>query len=106
MENKILVTGSAGFIGFHLIKGLLDLGYKIIGIDNINDYYDPILKFNRLRALDEFVNQRGFEHNYEFIKLDISDDKRLIELFERNNFSIVVNLAAQAGVRFSIENPN
>lgn len=105
MENKILVTGSAGFIGFHLIKGLLDLGYKIIGIDNINDYYDPILKFNRLRALDEFVNQRGFEHNYEFIKLDISDDKRLIELFERNNFSIVVNLAAQAGVRYSIEKP-
>lgn len=103
--KKILVTGSAGFIGFHLTKALLDKGFDVVGIDNLNDYYDPQLKLDRLDNLDEFVKDRKLSGCYEFIKLDISDHIALGQLFENFKFQIVINLAAQAGVRYSLENP-
>jgi len=105
MDKKVLVTGSAGFIGFHLVKALLVVGYEVVGIDNLNDYYDPRFKQDRLNNLDEFVKDRELSGRYEFIKLDISDPVALGQLFENFQFHIVVNLAAQAGVRYSLENP-
>jgi UDP-glucuronate 4-epimerase len=103
--KKILVTGSAGFIGFHLVKGLLKLGFDVVGIDNLNNYYDPQLKVNRLEDLNTFVSEKNFESIYQFTKLDISDGSSLKNLFTKHKFDIVVNLAAQAGVRYSLENP-
>ena len=103
--KKILVTGSAGFIGFHLTKSLLGRGFSVVGIDNLNDYYDPQLKQDRLNSLDEFIHQRDLTGRYEFLKIDISDDKALEKLFKDFDFNIVINLAAQAGVRYSLENP-
>ena len=103
--KKILVTGSAGFIGFHLTKSLLDRGFSVVGIDNLNDYYDPQLKLDRLDSLDEFIQQHNLTGHYEFLKIDISDDKALKKLFKNSDFDIVINLAAQAGVRYSLENP-
>ncbi|MFV8291711.1 GDP-mannose 4,6-dehydratase [Aerococcus viridans] len=97
--KKILITGIAGFIGSHLGKQLLKNGHKVIGIDNLNDYYEINLKFERLKTISDF-------NNFTFIKGDISDKKFIFDLFEENNFDIVVNLAAQAGVRYSIENPD
>lgn len=99
MSKTVLVTGAAGFVGAFLSKELLDQGHKVIGIDNLNDYYDVKLKEERLKGLEP-------EANFEFIKLDISDKERLLELFEKERPEIVVNLAAQAGVRYSIENPD
>lgn len=99
---NILVTGAAGFIGFHLIKALLDKKCSIVGIDNINDYYDPNLKNSRLQILNE-MSSIG---NFRFIKLDLADHDAISNLFAENNFDIVINLGAQAGVRYSIENPN
>ena len=99
---NILVTGAAGFIGFHLIKALLDKKCSIVGIDNINDYYDPNLKNSRLQILNE-MSSIG---NFRFIKLDLADRDAISNLFDENNFDIVINLGAQAGVRYSIDNPH
>lgn len=99
---NILVTGAAGFIGFHLIKALLDKKCSIVGIDNINDYYDPNLKNSRLQILNE-MSSIG---NFRFIKLDLANRDAISNLFDENNFDIVINLGAQAGVRYSIDNPH
>lgn len=99
---KILVTGAAGFIGFHLILKLLSRGDEIIGIDNLNDYYDPALKKSRLNL----IAKHSKSTNFKFIKMDISDRYLMEQLFVSNSFDIVVNLAAQAGVRYSLENPH
>ena len=99
MSNTYLVTGSAGFIGYYLSKRLLSEGHIVIGLDNLNDYYDVNLKKTRLDLLS------GYDSFY-FHKLDISNRSELEELFKNNNIEYVVNLAAQAGVRYSIENPD
>lgn len=96
--KKILVTGAAGFIGFHLSKLLLQKGVTVVGFDNINDYYDVNLKYARLAILEKF-------ENFTFVKGDLADKTVVDNLFSENKFDIVVNLAAQAGVRYSIENP-
>lgn len=95
----ILVTGTAGFIGFHLSKKLLEQGYDIIGIDNLNSYYDVNLKLQRLEQLKPF-------DKFTFVKGDIADKTFLEKIFEEYKPQIVINLAAQAGVRYSIENPD
>jgi len=95
---KILVTGSAGFIGYHLCKSLLDLNHEVLGIDNINDYYDPVLKNSRLKKLKSY-------DNFIFKKINIVDKESLQKAFKLFKPEKVVNLAAQAGVRYSIENP-
>jgi UDP-glucuronate 4-epimerase len=96
--RKILITGAAGFIGFHLCKRLLEKGDYVVGIDNLNDYYDVNLKLARLGLLEE-------RQNFRFIRLDIADREGISELFSKEKFDIVVNLAAQAGVRYSLVNP-
>lgn len=95
---KILVTGAAGFIGMHVTQLLLDRGDEVIGVDNLNDYYDPALKSARLGKL---LPRSGFK----FSKIDVADYTALNELFASENFTHVVHLAAQAGVRYSLENP-
>ena len=99
---KVLVTGAAGFIGFHLSLALLDRDDEVIGVDNLNDYYDPALKQLRL---DEIARHPKVS-NFEFIKADISDRPYMAQLFADHSFDVVVNLAAQAGVRYSLENPH
>lgn len=99
---KVLVTGAAGFIGFHLTLALLERDDEVVGIDNLNDYYDPALKQLRL---DEIAKHPKCS-NFEFIKADISDRVFMEQLFADNSFDVVVNLAAQAGVRYSLENPH
>ena len=98
MNGKVLITGAAGFIGFHLSKKLCRDGYRVIGIDNINNYYDINLKNARLAQLDK-------EDLFSFHKLDLLDKKALDALFYKEKFEYVVNLAAQAGVRYSLINP-
>ena len=98
-NKKYMITGVAGFIGFHLAKNLLKEGCTVLGIDNINDYYDVNLKYSRLDKLKIF-------EKFEFIKGDISNKEMVMTTFEENNPDIVINLAAQAGVRYSIENPD
>ena len=99
ITKTYLVTGAAGFIGFYLSKKLLEQGCKVIGIDNINDYYDVNLKYERLEKLKPFKS-------FTFVKGDISDKNMIMKVFEEYKPNIVVNLAAQAGVRYSIENPD
>lgn len=108
--KKILVTGSAGFIGSHLTKRFLDRGDTVIGIDNLNDYYDPKLKLDRLAKHGISVDSKNIAAstiypNYNFIKLDLTDKEGINNLFGNHQFDAVVNLAAQAGVRYSITNP-
>lgn len=97
--RKILVTGAAGFIGFHLAKILLDRGDEVVGLDNLNDYYDVGLKQARLAQLE---GRSGFR----FVKLDLADREGVTALFREEKFDRVVNLAAQAGVRYSLQNPH
>ena len=96
---SVLVTGAAGFIGFHLVQKLCKLGFKVSGIDNVNDYYDIKLKQARLSILNEI-------EDFSFYKVDLTDSKSINNLFSENRFDFVVNLAAQAGVRYSLTNPH
>lgn len=113
MSKRVLVTGAAGFIGFHLAKALLERGDKVIGYDNINDYYDIKLKYGRLNELGierELVQSQvlvssNLYTNFQFTKADLCDRDYLNQLFEDEKFDYVINLAAQAGVRYSVENP-
>jgi len=110
---KILITGVAGFIGFHLAKRLLDDGHEVVGLDNINDYYDVNLKYGRLKQLGieretiskSFVNSTIYDR-CKFIRLDVSDRESIERLFADEQFGAVAHLAAQAGVRYSLENPH
>ena len=106
-EKTVLITGAAGFIGAKLVLELLRTvkGIKIVGIDNVNDYYDVSLKEYRLREIEKFT-QCNNECEWTFIKGNIADKLLLEELFSTHQFSVVVNLAAQAGVRYSITNPD
>lgn len=112
--KKILVTGAAGFIGFHLCKRLSEQGNIVVGLDNINDYYDVNLKYARLNELG--VNRSGAEQfnskvsssiykNLTFVRMNLEDREQLPSLFQVESFDAVINLAAQAGVRYSLENP-
>ena len=98
MMNNILITGCAGFIGFHLSNELCRQGYNVVGIDNLNEYYDVSLKKNCLNKIKK-------HNNFKFYHIDITHNNELKNIFENNNFQIVINLAAQAGVRYSLENP-
>lgn len=110
MNKKILVTGAAGFIGYHLSKKLVSEGYDVVGIDNINDYYDVNLKFARLGNLkidtSNLIVNEEIIGDITFSKLDLTDLDALKKLFKKHKFDYVVNLAAQAGVRYSLINPH
>ncbi|WP_411895059.1 NAD-dependent epimerase [Winogradskyella sp. A2] len=111
---KILVTGAAGFIGFFTSKVLAEKGHNVIGLDNINDYYDINLKYSRLKELGikresaEKFNKLSLSDklNFSFVRMNLEDREALPRLFENEKFDVVCNLAAQAGVRYSLENPN
>jgi UDP-glucuronate 4-epimerase len=96
---KILITGAAGFIGFHVAERLLAQGHDVVGIDNLNDYYDVNLKLARLARIET-------QSNFHFIKLELADRAAMAELFARERFERVIHLGAQAGVRYSIDNPH
>ena len=112
-SQKILITGTAGFIGFHLASRLIEDGYMVVGLDIVNDYYDINLKYNRLehhgiktRDIKEkdFIQSSKYS-NYRFLKADIADHDFIVDFMVKEKFDYVVNLAAQAGVRYSIDNP-
>lgn len=111
---KVLVTGTAGFIGYHLVRKFLDNGHKVIGLDNINDYYDTDLKYGRLRTqgierehiLPGKMLQSETEPSYRFIQLPLEDRDAMAALFAKEQFDAVCHMAAQAGVRYSLENPH
>ena len=100
--NKILITGAAGFIGFHLTKKLIEHNYEVIGVDNLNDYYDVTLKKDRLKEIEK---QNKDQNLFRFFKGNLEDKKFINNIFKLNKPQIIFNLAAQAGVRFSIDNP-
>lgn len=110
---KILVTGAAGFIGFYTSKVLLNKGHDVVGLDNINDYYDTNLKFNRLKELGIARNEasifnkkcKSTQDAFSFIRMNLENREELPKLFKTEKFDVVCNLAAQAGVRYSLENP-
>lgn len=111
--KRVLITGTAGFIGFHLARKLVELGYEVTGLDSINDYYDVNLKYNRLEesgipreqvAYNTLIQSQEHE-NYRFIQLQLEDREKLFGLFSEQRFQVVVNLAAQAGVRYSLTHP-
>ena len=111
---KILVTGAAGFIGAFVCKVLLDRGHQVVGIDNLNNYYDVNLKYGRLaflgiekeKCIDNALVNSELYSLFHFVKLDIIDKQQLESLFDKEKFEVVCNLAAQAGVRYSIESPD
>ena len=111
---KILITGTAGFIGFHLANQLVAQGMEVVGIDNINDYYSTDLKFARLKEAGISKGAETWHNkiislkypNYSFYRMNLEDPEKINQLFESEKFDVVCNLAAQAGVRYSIENPN
>ena len=96
--EKVLITGAAGFIGYHLSERLLKEGVDVVGLDNLNDYYDVGLKRSRLENLEQ-------QPHFSFYKVDLSDAAGIEKIFSENRFNVVINLAAQAGVRYSIKNP-
>lgn len=111
---KILITGTAGFIGFHLALQLIERGEEVVGLDSINDYYEISLKYNRLKETgiekaeiseNELVNSKKFK-NYRFVKMNLENKEALLKLFSNEKFDKVCHLAAQAGVRYSITNPH
>jgi len=111
---RILVTGTAGFIGYHVAKKLIARGDEVVGLDNINDYYDVRLKYGRLAQTGiagDAIEYNQILHSdlypyYSFIKLNLEDKKSLYQLFSEHKFDMVCNLAAQAGVRHSLTNPD
>lgn len=113
ITGKILITGTAGFIGFHLAERLINEGFEVVGLDVVNDYYDVNLKYARLQEhginhseLEYGVPQSSTKYsNYRFYKCDLADHDRIVSFMEKEKFDYVVNLAAQAGVRYSIDNP-
>ncbi|KKC35266.1 capsular biosynthesis protein CpsI [Devosia epidermidihirudinis] len=100
---KVLVTGSAGFIGFHVARRLIERGDEVVGFDVVNNYYDPALKEARLAQLDALAAEQGA--SYSFIRADIADQAAVDTVFADHGFDRVIHLAAQAGVRYSLENP-
>jgi UDP-glucuronate 4-epimerase len=96
--KKFFITGSAGFIGFHVARKLLDIGNEVIGYDSINDYYDTNLKESRIEILKRYKT-------FQFVKADLCESKKLEAIFDNEQFEAVIHLAAQAGVRYSLENP-
>ncbi len=114
MSKKILLTGTAGFIGHNLVKKLLERGDEVIGLDNINSYYEVSLKYGRLK--DTGIKEEDIEYgrlikssiypNYKFIKLNLEDASEMEKLFKKESFTDICHLAAQAGVRYSLENPH
>jgi UDP-glucuronate 4-epimerase len=110
---KILVTGAAGFIGFHVVENLVAAGHEVVGLDIINDYYDVELKYGRLSVSgiqkneirEKAIVQSNVHAKYRFVMADLADDEFLLQIFNNENFEAVINLAAQAGVRYSLSNP-